>query len=104
VKSVREQLRSDIDLSAAAITSLRRNAYELHKLEEKQRVNRDEMEADLRLLFSKGFFSEEPELLDELRKMEDRLQRLRELSNMSEYGSFSIQVHNTMQRAWENLP
>ena len=40
----------------------------------------------------------------ELAKLQARIDRILELKNMQELGSFQIQINRVMQAAWEKLP
>jgi hypothetical protein len=42
--------------------------------------------------------------MDKLAKLQDRCERLRQLRNMMELGSWQISINRTMDELWQQLP
>jgi hypothetical protein len=75
-------------------------AARMSQLSEQLRDNLDDLEAHLRQLLQFPKLFEAPEAEGLLR----RIERLRELRNMSEYGALMIQVERDMQAIWQRVP
>lgn len=102
--SIREQLLADADDAAQQIKNMKQAGQSLYAISNDIVAALSEMELSLRAMQSKSFFINDPKLVQELEKLTARIERLRELRNMMELGSFSIQVDKAMQMAWEKLP
>ena len=104
MNAVRQKFMQDIDETAGAIRQLKIVA---HKLSEASTTQADclyQAEDAIRLIYERGVLSREFKCLDALQKIEDRIKRLRELRNMSEYGSFEIMINNEMEKISQKLP
>lgn len=102
--SVKEQLKVDVELTAAAIQDNRRLVDEALEHSEAQRRRLEEIEYNTRKLLERGVFNHRPQVRRGLEQLMERCDRLRELRNMAELGAFQLQVRRVMQTAWEAMP
>ncbi len=88
------------DEIAGAIRGACEAAETLHRIDEEERDALDDFEAHLRRLLKYPSLLKAPEAERLLRRVE----RLRELRNMSEYGALSVEVGRDMDALWRRLP
>ncbi|PYS47403.1 MAG: hypothetical protein DMF68_16090 [Acidobacteria bacterium] len=93
-------LDNHFDNIAAAIRGARETAEEMVRLDKALREELDNFEAHLQTIISYSKIVESPEAEKFLRRVE----RLRELRNMAELGSLSIEVARGMDETWRRLP
>ena len=99
-----EQLLADYADAHAQILKCKRAAHTLFNNSEALREDLGALEDGVRALQAKTFYQRDGRLLDELNKLERRIERLRELRNMMELGSWSITIDRVMQMIHEKLP
>jgi hypothetical protein len=97
-------LTADIDATAAAIKDARLAGAALGRAGQDIAAALDTLEMNLRVISIKGWFNSDLQVRSELQKLSDRIERLRELRNMAEFGAFDIQVGRVMDEAWRKLP
>lgn len=102
--TVNQRLNNDIDDTAVAIKSLKTYVREAAHLSDLAREKLDRAEGCLQVIEQKGFFSKDEGLLQEIRKIALHIDRLRELRNTGEIGSFSLSVTRIADIAWLKLP
>lgn len=86
---------------ALSLTNIKENAVRLAALSEDVRRCIEAVENSVRLISS---ISGDPEGAPDRDKIHNRCERLRELRNEMELGSFSIQVNQIIENAWRRLP
>jgi hypothetical protein len=101
---VSEQLAREIDIIAQSTRSARTMASELSSFSQHMVVPLDCLEADLRTLLGQRLISDNRAAREQIGKALERIERLRELRNMLELGSYEVQINRAMQAAWEVLP
>lgn len=97
-------LEQQIDDAAQQMKNVKQAGEALLRCSQDIAAALDEACLSLRVLQSKSFFQNDRTMMAEFNKLETRIDRLRELRNMMELGSFSIQIDRAMQTAWEKLP
>lgn len=88
------------DQIAGAIRGSNTCARRMQELDQQIRDNLDEFESNLRKILEFPKVVEAPEAERLLRRVE----RLRELRNMCEFGSLMIEVERDMDAVWRRLP
>lgn len=101
---VREQLAREIGTIASSVNSARNMAAELSACSQNMVVPLDCLELELRTLLGQRLIKTNRIAREEIAKALERIERLRELRNMLELGSYEVQVNRAMQAAWEVLP
>ena len=102
MSKIQEQILRDANETAQAIRDARLNAAVLVQCSTTIAEELNKLDMNLRVMVSKGLLK--PRALEEIQKITNRSLRLRELRNMSEFGSFQITVERAMETAWEGLP
>ena len=88
------------DEIAQAIQGANACGHEMHRLDEANREQLELLESNLRKILDFPKVVEAPEAAKLLR----RIERLRELRNMSEYGSLMLEIERSMDGIWKRLP
>jgi K+-sensing histidine kinase KdpD len=104
VNTVSERLAREIDTIAKSVPCARTMASELSEISHNLIVPLDTLEIELRTLLAQRLIQTNRPAREQVAKALERIERLRELRNMMELGSFEIQVNRAMQAAWEVLP
>jgi hypothetical protein len=100
MKSAARNKPTVFDEIVLAMRSANECATRMHELDEQIRDNLDDFGAHLRKLLEFPNLFQAPEAEKLLR----RIERLRELRNMSEYGSLMIVVKRDMEAIWQRVP
>lgn len=85
------------DRAILACQKGKRLAHELHELSDRQRNLLDALTDEI-VALSQAFD------VPELHQVVERIKRLHELRNCSEYGSFMLQIGRAVEAAWERRP
>lgn len=104
MSAIQQQIQRDLDATVCALKDLKFIAHELGEASTKLAKQLDHLDTDLRVITTNGLLARNPRLTSELQKISDRIERLRELRNMSEFGAFEVQVNRAVESAWEALP
>jgi hypothetical protein len=102
--SIHDLLLRDIDDAVRQIKNCKEAGQALYQATVAIQAALSEMEMSLRILQAKSFFQSSPEAMDKLAKLQDRCERLRQLRNMMELGSWQISINRTMDELWQQLP
>lgn len=100
--SISDQLKQDIEDCAVQIQRCRAIADSLEA--NTDTLRRLLQELDERIVSMHQKIPHDRTLTTELGKLRQRIQRLSELRNMQELGSFKIQIDRVMTEAWRALP
>jgi len=96
-KKERPSAEAAVKRAVIAISALRSHSDLLANASEEMAQGFDNMDVAFRVLRA-------TDESDEIRKLHERLQRLREFRNMMELGSYQTQIHRVVEEAWRKLP
>jgi hypothetical protein len=104
MSKIQDLIAADVEVTIRALKALRTISHEMGEASTKLSKQLDEVDMNVREIVSKELVSNSPRVTAELQRISDRVYRLRELRNMSEFGSFEVEVNRFVEKAWEVLP
>lgn len=99
---VSDQLKQDCEVATSSIIRCKKIGEALAESTDFQRRLLQELDERLNEIYQKVPLSETTTL--QLGRLRNRINRLAELRNMQELGSFSVEVKRAMEAAWRDLP
>ena len=102
--TIREQILTDCDDITMQIRNIKKAWHALFEASDAIRLALDEIELSLRVIRGKGFFNPDEKSLAIITNLEQRAERLRELRNIMELGSWSITIDRAMDDLYQKLP
>lgn len=100
MSAIREEIIQEIDKATLGLRAMKTMAHSVYDRGEHLRKDAEELEAVVRDLLANPQISKRREAREALEKINGRFQRLRELRNMMELGSFEIEIGRAFETVW----
>jgi len=95
---------ADYDDVTMQIRKIKKAGHALFECAEAIRAALEEIDVSLRVIRGKGVFNGDEKSLAIITNLEQRAERLREMRNMMEMGSWSITIDRAMDALYQTLP
>jgi Zn-dependent oligopeptidase len=102
--SIREQIEADCEDVATSVKQFKQAIRDLTELQSQLFVPLSAANTALRVIQSKSFINKNDPLMCDIQKLEEMIDRIRQLKNRMDFGTLVVKTDRVMDAVWKSLP